>query len=173
MPWTGDYLDGLYNKFTMIAYANPAFASGKELKAHQRETDAMLGDGYGLIRFDKRTREITFECWPRYADVSEGDAVQYPGWPVRFRMEDNDGREVYGCLPELVFDNAANPVVQVLNEATGEILYTQRIQGNRFRPRVFGPGKYTVKAGRDRADAWQRQGLVPAQSGEEIAVHLQ
>jgi len=26
LPWTGDYLDGLYNKMTMIAYANPAFA---------------------------------------------------------------------------------------------------------------------------------------------------
>ena len=25
LPWTGDYLDGLYNHITMIAYANPAF----------------------------------------------------------------------------------------------------------------------------------------------------
>jgi len=70
LAWTGDYLDGLYNKITMIAYANPTFATGKLLKEHQRDEKAMLGDGYGLIRFNKRTRETTFECWPRYADLA-------------------------------------------------------------------------------------------------------
>jgi hypothetical protein len=173
LPWTGDYLDGLYNKMTMIAYANPSFASNKELKAHQLETDAMLGDGYGLIRFNKRTREITFECWPRFADLSEGDSAQYPGWPVRFRMEENDGREVQAHLPELVFENATDPVVQVVNEATGEILYTQRIQGNRFRPRAFESGKYTVKAGRNLPDAWKRSGIAPGDDAETITVNLQ
>jgi len=87
-------------------------------------------------------------------------------------MEENDGREVQGYLPELIFDNVTNPVVQVVNEASGEILYTQRIQGDRFRPRVFEPGKYTVKAGRDLADGWQRSGVVPTKSGDEVAVHL-
>ena len=173
LPWTGDYLDGLYNKMTMIAYANPAFADGKALAAHQRDTDAMLGDGYGLIRFDKKTRETTFECWPRYANLSDGDAAQYPGWPVRFRMEDNDGREAYAYLPELIFDNVADPVVQVISEDSGEILYTERVHGTCFRARVFGPGKYTVKAGRDLADAWQRTGISPAENADSISVILQ
>ncbi|MEN1680537.1 MAG: metallophosphoesterase family protein [Planctomycetota bacterium] len=67
LPWTGDYLDGFGNKITMHAYANP-------------ETQSR-GAGYGLIRFDKSTREVTFECWPRDADVTQADAKQFPGWP--------------------------------------------------------------------------------------------
>jgi hypothetical protein len=173
LPWTGDYLDGLYNRITMIAYANPGFSSGKEMKANQRNPEALLGDGYGLVRFNKKTRQITFECWPRYADLSKPDAAQYPGWPVTFKMEDNDGRKVFGRLPELAFADAVDPVVEVVNEADGDVLYATRIQGNRFRPHVYGPGKYTVKAGQDRPDAWSMSGLEPnARSAEPITVRL-
>ncbi|MFZ5833650.1 MAG: hypothetical protein ACOY3P_26480 [Planctomycetota bacterium] len=162
LPWTGDYLDGLYNRITMIAYANPQFDSGKAMAQNQRNPEANLGDGYGLIRFNKKTCEITFECWPRYADLSQGDKAQYPGWPITFKMEENDGRTVFGYLPEIVVKGTAGPVVQVVHEADGEILYTQRIEGERFRPRVFADGSYTVKVGRDRPDAWSATGLKPA-----------
>ena len=57
----------------MIAYANPAFDTIAAMRKRQRDPEAALGDGYGLIRFNKRTRKTTFECWPRYADVSQGD----------------------------------------------------------------------------------------------------
>lgn len=167
LPWTGDFLDGLYNKITMIAYANPEYATGKLLRQHQRDPESMLADGYGLARFHKGARETTFECWPRYADLAKGDAAQYPGWPLTFKMEENDGRKVFGHLPELRFSGAKDPVVQVVNEASGEILYTLRIQGDRFRPRVFAPGKYTVKAGRDKPDAWTAAGLKPDAAGTE------
>jgi hypothetical protein len=43
-------------------------------------------------------------------------------------------------------------VVQVIAESTGEILYTVRSQTQAFRPRVYGPGKYTIKAGKDKPD---------------------
>ena len=165
LPWTGDYLDGLYNHITMIAYANPAFGNMRQLKNHQRDPKALLADGYGLVRFNKKTRETVFECWPRYADVSDGDAAQYPGWPVTFKAQENDGRKVTGHLPELVFDGASDPVVEVIEEATGEVLYSIRIQGNRFRPHVYGPGKYTVKAGRDKPDLWSKKGLQAAEDG--------
>ncbi|MDD4269911.1 MAG: hypothetical protein PHO07_08350 [Pirellulales bacterium] len=165
LPWTGDYLDGLYNPITMIAYANPAFDSMPEMRKSQRDPKAILGDGYGLIRFNKRTGETTFECWPRYADVSQGDIAQYPGWPVTFQVEENDGRQVAGHLPELVFENAVDPVVQTIEEATGEVLYTLRIQGDRFRPHVYAPGKYSVKAGPHRPGAWSMQHVEPAGPG--------
>jgi hypothetical protein len=165
LPWTGDYLDGLYNRITMIAYANPEFGDIRTLRANQRDPEVNLGDGYGLIRFNKRTRAITFECWPRYADLSRGDAAQFPGWPVTIRMEDNDGRRVTGHLPELRIRGAANPVVQVIREADGEILYTQRIAGRSFRPHVFAPGQYTVKVGRDTPEGWSAKGLEPAGEG--------
>ena len=173
LPWTGDFLDGLYNKITMIAYANPEYATGKLMKQHQRDPKAMLGDGYGLIRFNKRSRETTFECWPRYADLSKGDAAQYPGWPLTFKMEENDGRKVTGHLPELRIAGTTDPVVQVVQEGGGEVLYTQRIQGDRFRPRVFGPGKYTVKVGRDKPDGWTASSLAPdAPGAETLTVNL-
>lgn len=159
LPWTGDYLDGLYNRITMIAYANPEFDKIAVMRKNQRDPNAMLGDGYGLVRFDKQARQTTFECWPRYADVSQGDQAQYPGWPVTFPVEENDGRAIAGQLPELVFENATDPVVQVIEEASGEVLYTLRISGDRFRPHVYGPGKYTVKAGPDKPDAWSRAQL--------------
>lgn len=166
LPWTGDYLDGLYNRITMIAYANPEFGDIRTLRSKQRDPEVNLGDGYGLIRFHKRTRSITFECWPRYAELNRGDAAQFPGWPVTIRMEDNDGRRVTGLLPELRIRGAANPVVQVIRESDGEILYTQRIAGRSFRPRVFAPGTYTVKVGRDTPDGWIKQGLTP--SGDRL-----
>ncbi len=167
LPWTGDYLDGLYNHITMIAYANPKFDTIAAMRKSQRDPTALLGDGYGLIRFNKPTRRTTFECWPRYADSSQGDQAQYPGWPVTFPIDENDGRTVAGYLPELVFDNAVDPVVQVTDEATGEVLYTIRIQGDRFRPPVYGPGKYSVQAGPDKPDGWAAHQLEPREVGVE------
>ncbi|BDD11907.1 hypothetical protein FUAX_43390 (plasmid) [Fulvitalea axinellae] len=73
LPWTGQYRDGFDNRITMHAYANP-------------DTDSN-GAGYGLIRFDKEKREVTFECWPRNVDVTSPDAKQFAGWPVTVSME--------------------------------------------------------------------------------------
>jgi len=73
LPWTGDYLDGMDNKITMHAYANPENISE--------------GAGFGLIRFDKPTNEVTFECWPRDVFVLEKGAAQFPGWPVTVQLD--------------------------------------------------------------------------------------
>ena len=40
-----------------------------------------------------------------------------------------------------------DPVVQVIDEANGEIVYTVRIKGTSFRPKVFKTGTYTIKVG--------------------------
>ena len=68
LPWTGDYLDGFNNKISMYAYVNPESNS--------------KGGGYGLIRFNTKSNEATFECWPRYVDVTQLDAQQFEGWPM-------------------------------------------------------------------------------------------
>jgi len=72
LPWTGDYLDGFGNKITMHAYANP------ESESH--------GAGYGLVRFDKVDQTVTFECWPRGADVTKDGAQQFAGWPQTIQI---------------------------------------------------------------------------------------
>ena len=68
LPWTGQYLDGFNNKITMHAYANPDSDSN--------------GSGFGFIRFDTTSNEVTFECWPRNIDVTNKDAKQFLGWPL-------------------------------------------------------------------------------------------
>jgi len=84
LAWTGDYLDGFHNKISMHAYANPdprlqrVSAWGPQDKIPE---GANWGDGWGLIRFDKKSGEVTFECWPRFADVTLPGAKQFPGWP--------------------------------------------------------------------------------------------
>ncbi len=162
LPWTGDYQDGLGNLITMFAYANPVFDRMAELKARQRDPEAMRGDGYGLVRFHKRQRTITFECWPRFADPSRGTSGQYPGWPITVRMEDNDGRKPDGFLPPIVVTEVERPVVQVIREQDGEVLYTYRVARTPFRAPVYGAGTFTIRVGRDRPDGWMARGMKPA-----------
>ena len=84
LPWTGNYLDGFHNKITMLAYANPEesiFKIEGIRPGAKIDTKANWADGYGLIRFKKTSGEVTFECWPRFADVTKPGASQFPGWP--------------------------------------------------------------------------------------------
>ena len=151
LPWTGDYLDGLGNKITMLAYANPENVQDEKKR----------GDGYAIARFNKTTRKITFECWPRFPNP-DGQRTQYPGWPMTVAMEDNDGRKPVAWLPELVFKGATSPVVQVVEERSGEILYTVRVPGERFRPRVYSTTPHTVKVGQDKPDRVTLKSQTPA-----------
>ena len=73
LPWTGRYLDGFNNKITMQAYANPDSNSN--------------GAGYGIIKFKKDTKNVTFECWPRYIDVKKENAEQFTGWPIIISLD--------------------------------------------------------------------------------------
>lgn len=159
LPWTGDFRDGLGNRISMLAYANP-----EEITDERRRAD-----GYGLVRFRKSTREIVFECWPRFAGA-EGGHAQFPGWPITVKASDNDGRRPTHWLPELVFEGASNPVVQVRDAATDVPLYTVRISGSWFQPGVFGAGTYVVRAGRERADQEVHRGAAVAdgdQAGQQ------
>lgn len=149
LPWTGDFRDGLGNKISMLAYANPA-----DVRDERRR-----GDGYGIARFNKKTGEVTFECWPRFADAKAGAKGQYPGWPITIRTSDNDGRKAKAWLPKLHVRGVERPVVQVVEEKTGEILYTIRAAGPTVQPRVFASGLYTVKVGRDKPDGVVRDKL--------------
>jgi hypothetical protein len=151
LPWTGDFKDGLGNKISMMAYANP----------EDRNDEKKRADGYGLARFNKKTRQITFECWPRFCDVSQGDKAQFAGWPITVDQDANDGREVAGWLPTLQFAKGVRPVVQVIEDATGEVLYTTRAKGETFQPRVYSKGKHTVKIGRQKPTAKTLKGLEP------------
>lgn len=162
LPWTGDFLDGLGNKITMIAYANPP----------NRKDEKQRGDGFGLVRFNKKTQKVTVECWPRFADVADGDAGQYPGWPITYDYRDNDGRKPIGYLPELIVTGTDRPVVQVIESATGEVLYTVRATSNRFKPPVYNFGQHTVKVGKDKPNMSEIAGLTAVAEGASAELQI-
>lgn len=151
LPWTGDFQDGLGNKISMLAYANPPDIKDEKQRA----------DGYGLVRFNKRTQQVTFECWPRFSVAQQGGKAQFAGWPITVKVADNDGRKPVGFLPRLLFAGATPAVVQVVAEATGEILYTTRVSEGNFQPAVFEAGKYTVKVGQHQPTKTWLTGLEP------------
>jgi len=149
----------------MMAYANPP----------DRRDETQRGDGFGIVRFNKKTQKITAECWPRFADVSDGPSVQFPGWPITFDYRDNDGRKPVGHLPEVVVTGTDRPVIQVIEESSGEILYTVRATSKRFKAPVYKAGKHTVRVGKDKPDQSVTKGVVPAASStkSELKINLE
>ena len=125
LEMSGEFLDGFANKVTMHAYANP---TPKNFRAA----------GHGIVRFHKPSRKITMECWPRNVDVTDPKAEQFPGWPITIHQEDNYGKKAVGLLPAVKAG-----VVEVIDEATGELVYALRARDG-WRPKVFKDGAYTV-----------------------------
>jgi len=141
MPeYLGEFLDGFGNKITMLAVANPG-----EMENHDKLTTRSAG--FGVVKFNKKRREITVECWPRNIDIADPAARQYPHWPRTIKQQDNYGRKAVAYLPTIKVDGMKDPVVQVIDESDGEIVYTIRIKGTSLRPKVFEAGTYTIKVG--------------------------
>lgn len=147
LPWVGDYEDGLGNKITMMAYANPDQLNMKFLREDSSRENR--GDGYGLALFNKKTGDVVFECWPRFADISRGDRAQFLGWPIEFNQDVNDGRKAIAHLKQVRLP-AKDAVVELTHSQTGELVYCYRANGKIFEAPVYEPGTYTLKVGRDR-----------------------
>ncbi|HVX59610.1 MAG TPA: alkaline phosphatase D family protein, partial [Pirellulales bacterium] len=137
---TGDFLDSFGNPLTVLAVAD-----GK-----QRPRTAVLEklhdkvSGLGLVRFDKRRRTVTVECWPFLADPTQ-PGTQFPGWPATFDVLANYGRKAVAQLPRLEVRGISSPLLEVVDESNGELVYTLRMSGATWQPHVFAPGSYTVK----------------------------
>lgn len=150
LPWTGEFKDGLGNMIRLLAYANPENVTDEKKRA----------DGYGIARFDKVKRTVTFECWPRFSDAAAGDKAQFPGWPITVGWDENDGRKPTAWLPVLEFEKGVNPVVKVTDAKSGEVVYAVRVNGPTFQPPAFAAGKYTIAVGRDKPDGMKLEGVV-------------
>ncbi|MGB4741839.1 MAG: hypothetical protein WBH50_26895, partial [Fuerstiella sp.] len=142
--YTGDQLDGFANKVTNYAAANPE----KKPAGNLLNTRAA---GYGIVRLNTKTRQITMECWPRNVDITDPAAQQYPGWPRTISQFDNYNPPSWGKLGELTFD-VESPVVQLVDAATNEILYTVRANGRTFTAGAPKGKTFIVKAGKNAAD---------------------
>jgi ribosomal protein L6P/L9E len=129
----------------MVAVANPSPEEN-----HDKLTTRAAG--FGVVKFNKKAREITIECWPRNIDITDSGARQYPGWPRTIKQQDNYGRKAVAYLPTIEVSGMTNPVVQVIDESKERIVYTLRINGTSYRPKVFENGKYTIKVGQQGTD---------------------
>jgi len=139
--YTGDFEDGFGNKMTVLAVANPTRSGIEPTEIHDRAS------GYGIVRLHRTTREIEIECWPRAVDPSDPDARPFPGWPILVHQVDQYARTPWGRLPTIEVQGISDPVVQVFDEESDELVYVLRIRGSTFSPRVFAPGRYRVRVG--------------------------
>jgi hypothetical protein len=167
LDYCGDYLDGFGNKMTFHAHTNPRPSNREPAELHDRMP------GFGIVRFDKPARQITMECWPRMVDVTK-PANQYTGWPRTIHQFDNYDRKPAAFLPTLEIEGTTDPVVQVVDQADGQIVYTVRIQGTSFRPKVFRHGKHTVRIWNGTHSATLRDlDPLPANAAKTMKVRLE
>ncbi len=142
LPNTGEYRDAFGHPVTVHAIGNPAAENRKAVLELLHDKSS----GYGLVHFNKEDRTITMDCWKLLFDAAKPQAGdQFPGWPKTIDMLENDGREAVAYLPTIEVTGMTDPVVQVIEESTGEVVYTLRIRGTSFRPKVFADGTYTVR----------------------------
>ena len=167
--YTGDFQDGFGNKISVYAVSNPIAVGIEPTWINHR------APGYGIVRFNRNTRRITIANWPRWVDPSKPGAEPYPGWPVTIDQTDNYNRKAVAWLPTIEISGMADPVVQLIDQSNGEIVYTLRVKGKTFRPRVFKEGLYTLKMGEpgtDRFKVFENLNSVPEGRSEKISVQF-
>jgi alkaline phosphatase D len=138
-PGTGDHRDAFGNRVSVSAVANPARYPGPGLEGLRKRVT-----GYTILTCDRQTRRVTVAAWPRWTDPAARDAKPYDGWPATIEQLDN-GLHGAGWELKEVHTSMRDPVVQV-QSMTGEVIYTLRIHGDVFTPRVRASGVYNVIA---------------------------
>jgi hypothetical protein len=123
---------------TVHLVANPALYPAEPVELHKRVP------GYGLARFDRKSRTIELSNWPRFVEAWQPGAKPYTGWPLTIHQLDNGLNAAKFMLPAVSVEQA-EPVFQVVHEESGEILYTLRCASNTFQPPVFREGVYSVR----------------------------
>ena len=173
LPNTGEYTDAFGNMNYVYAISNPGnFAGIADRYKFQQEKSA----GLGFVVFDNGNRTITMESWRFLADVSKPDSEsQHHGWPLTIRQTDNYGREPVAFLPTLKISGDPDPVVEIINQTTGELEYILRIKGNEFIPKVFSNDKFIVRISYPEKDLVKEFiDIIPGPSGgtSELRVDL-
>lgn len=174
-PYTGQYQDGLQNKITVWAVANPT--RPEELSDQERATRQLelhrKAVGYGIVHLNKEQQTITMANWPRKVDPDDGDP--YRDWPITIHMRDNYAREAAAWLPTLDIQDITDPVIQIYKGDSEELVYALRIRDNRFDPKVFAQGEYRIRVGNPEADQWVEMQSVEAladKGAETLSVSL-
>ncbi len=137
----GDFKDAFGHPMTVLAVKSGATQPRKPTM----EFLADKASGFGMVRFNKTQRTFTIECWPFGTAFGEKGAQQMPTWPVVVKQLENYALKGAASLPALKFEGGTQPVVQVIDEASGEVLYTVRAASQTFTPHAFKVGKHTLR----------------------------
>ncbi|MPY87997.1 MAG: twin-arginine translocation pathway signal [Luteitalea sp.] len=137
---TGDFLDHFGHPLTVLAVKNGPY----QVPAPVLEQVNAKTSGLGLVRFNKERRTVTIDCWPYSADPLQ-EGTEMPGWPVVVRQTDNYARKAVAHLPTLKIRGVEKPVLHLVDERNGELVYALRLPRREFQPHVFAAGEYTVK----------------------------
>lgn len=154
-PFMGRYRDGFNNRLTIHAVANPVRDGKPEGIPEPTELHGEM-PGYGVIKFNKRRRVITVECWPRYVDPTDArTGSMYAGWPLTIGQWDNFAFEAKAKLPNIVVDGIDRPVIEVIRGGTNELVYAVRNTGSSFQAPVPDKGRYSVRVGDPDLGLWK------------------
>jgi hypothetical protein len=85
----------------------------------------------------------------------------------------NYGRKAAALLPTLQVKGPADPVVQVIHEADGEVVYTLRIAGQSFQSKVFAPGRYTIRVSYPESGKVKELKGIEAAAGNQAALTVE
>jgi hypothetical protein len=145
---------------TVWAVANPK----KQWRRHPHEMLMDKSSGYGIVRLERESGKVRMECWPILVDASQpgAEAKQFAGWPKTIDIEDNFPKPGVAWLPRVKVSGMEHPVIQVVDESTGEFVYTLRVRSAEWQPKVFTKtGKYTLRVGEPGRDFRTFRGLTP------------
>jgi alkaline phosphatase D len=155
LPNTGEYKDAFGNKNYVYAIGNP---DNFKPVSNRYDLAQVKASGFGFVVFDQVTRNITMEAWRFKADVTNpADGDQFPGWPLTISQFDNYGREAVAWLPQVNIEGKPDPVVEILDQESGELEYMVRIKGKEFTPKVFSNHKYMIRVGYPETNLWKEK----------------
>lgn len=165
--YTGDYEDAFGNKIRVTAVGNPFTTRLKPEILYDRAT------GVGLVRYNKLKQEATFEAYRRLPESMPLLSESFPGWPQTFSVEANDGRKTKWMLPKVTVTGLKTPPVIKIKDASGTLVYAQRLSEYSITPKVFAPGEYTVEIGEPNTPYWKKIAHLKAHPFEMKVVPVQ
>ena len=158
--YAGDFNDGFGNKMTVFAAASPYKSHREPATLYDRST------GYGVVKFNKKTRRIRFECWPRYMDPETQQEGQYADWPIEINQWDNFAHSSPYSLPTLQVTGMNLPVVNIYDNTSNELISSVRITPREYTPKVPEAGSYKVVIGDPDSDRWKELTMSTDEKGD-------
>ena len=143
LPNTGNYTDAFGNPSYIYAigeYADDTRSDNRYIKGVKTTS------GFGLVTFDIESRDIKVESYKFLADLENAPARvnQHAGWPKILNQYENAGLNNYN-LPEIKSKKVNNPVVNIIEKKSGNLISSIRIKGDTFTPTVQNKGMFIVE----------------------------